>query len=301
MEYGTPAIGSISVSFDIMMFLSQTKDGLGPVMLVGGTESLPASTRALDFQLAQYAALQQVSDCRAFLIKENGLIFYRMNFTDANHTFVYNASQSSPSLDPEGDVNKFWHEEEVLNGNRHPAQTHAYFNGNNYVGDYLKPVIYKVDSKVFTNNGEAIRRMRIGKAIVPPGYQRMRIDRFQLDLLQGNIAALQPTFEFLDLFAENDFILETESGLDIFLEQELQINDPNELFVFLSISKDGGQTYGYSASAPMGHIGQRTFRTLWRKLGTTVRGQAFVPKIEFYQAVPFVILGASWAMEVLPE
>jgi hypothetical protein len=301
MEYGTPAIGSIAVSFDIMMFLSQTKDGLGPVMIVGGTESLPASTRALDFQLAQYAAAGQVADCRSFLIKENGLIFYRMNFTLANHTFIYNATQSKPSFDSEGDVSKYWHEEEILNGNRHPAQTHAYFDGINYVGDYLSPVLYAVDSGTFTNNGEAIRRMRITRAIVPPGYQRMRIDRLQIDLLQGNIAGLMPTFEELDLLTEDSFTLETESGLDILLDQELELVNPGLLFVYLSISKDGGQTYGYSAAAPMGNLGQRTFRTLWRKLGTTVRGQAFVAKFEFYDPVPFIILGASWAMEVLPE
>jgi hypothetical protein len=297
MEYGTPAIGSVSTGFDVMFFLAQDRDGLGSVMMVHGTETLPVSNRALDFQYAQYAAKGQVADCRAFLIKENGLIFYRMNFTLANHTFVYNVTLS----DPTQEQTKYWHEEEVLNGNRHPAQTHAYFNGINYVGDYLTPTLYSVDSKTYTNNGETIRRMRITKAIVPPGYQRIRIDRLQVDLLQGNIANLQSSFLDLDLLTENGFIIDTESGLDILLEQDLQLTNPQELFVFLSISKDGGQTYGYSAKAPMGNIGQRTFRTLWRKLGTTVRGQAFVTKFEFYDPVPFVILGASWAMEMLPE
>jgi hypothetical protein len=297
MEYGTPAIGSVSVGFDLMFFLSQDRDGLGSVMMVRGTESIPTSNRALDFQLAQYASDQQVADCRAFLIKENGLIFYRMNFTLANHTFVYNVTLSNPAQEE----TKYWHEEEVLNGNRHPAQTHAYFNGNNYVGDYLQPILYRVDPGVYTNNGELIRRMRITRAFVPPGYQRIRIDRLQIDILQGNINNLQPIFEELDLLTEDGFIIQTESGDDILLQQELRLNDPQALYVFMSISKDGGQTYGYSVRAPMGNIGQRTFRTLWRKLGTTKRGQAFVAMFEFFDAVPFVILGASWAIELLPE
>lgn len=301
IEYGTPALGSVATGFDIMFFLSQDKGGLGSVMIVQGTDPVPASTRALDFQLAQYARLGQVSDCRSFLIKENGLIFYRMNFTLANHTFINNVSQSKPSFDSEGDAQKFWHEEEVLNGNRHPAQTHAYFNGINYVGNYLSPTLYSVDSGVYTNDGEAIRRMRITRAFVPPGYQRIRIDRLQVDLLQGNIADLLPTFEEIDLLTENGFILETENGDNIIIQDELALSNPTKLFVFMSISKDGGQTYGYSVKAPMGNIGQRTFRTLWRKLGTTKRGQSFVAKFEFFDAVPFIILGASWAMEVLPE
>ncbi len=297
IEYGTPAIGSISTGFDLMFFLSQDRDGLGSVMMVSGTQANPVSNRALDFALANYASLGQVADCRAFLIKENGLIFYRMNFTLANHTYVYDVTLS----DPTQEQTKYWHEEEVLNGDRHPAQTHAYFNGINYVGHYALPILYKLASNLLTNDGELIRRMRITKAFVPPGYQRIRIDRLQIDVLQGNIANLQSIFEELDLFTEDGFSLQTETGIDIEAEQELNIHNPQDLWIFLSISKDGGQTYGYSVRAPMGNIGQRTFRTLWRKLGTTKRGQAFVAKFEFFDAVPFVILGASWAMEVLPE
>lgn len=262
MEYGTPAIGSVSVGFDMMFFLSQDRDGLGSVMMVRGSESIPVSNRALDFQYSQYAADGNVADCRSFLIKENGIIFYRMNFTAANATYVYNVTFS----DPTQEQGKLWHEEQVLNGDRHPSQTHAYFNGINYVGNYESPIRYVLSSDVFTNDGENIRRTRITKAFVPPGYERIRIDRLQIDLLQGTIT----------------------QGFD-------------QPFVYLSISKDGGQTYGNTISSPMGLIGQRTFRTVWRKLGTIPRGQAFVSKFEFFYQAPFVILGAAWAIEVMPE
>lgn len=297
IEYGTPCIGSIAVGFDKMFFLSQDRDGLGSVMEVIGAQAIPISNRALDFQLAQYAAAQQITDCRAFLIKENGLIFYRMNFTAANHTFVYDVSLSDPTNE---DGNK-WHEEEVLNGDRHPAQTHAYFNGINYVGDYRSPTLYIVSNDVFTNNGEAIRRMRISRPIVPPGYQRIRVDRFQLDMLQGNISDLLPIQQDINLLTEDGDPILTESGDNIILDQSFMLSNPQELFVFLSLSKDGGQTYGYLVKAPMGAPGQRRFRTVWRKLGVVPRGQAFVVKIEFFQAVPFIVLGASWCMEVMPE
>lgn len=299
MEYGTPAVGSISVGFDKMFFLSQDRDGLGSVMEVIGTESIPVSNRALDFQLAQYAAVQQVSDCRSFLIKENGLIFYRMNFTAANHTFVYDVSQSNPTSG--NDADKLWHEEEVLNGDRHPAQTHAYFNGINYVGHYSKPILYQVDSATYTNDGESIRRMRIGRPIVPEGYQRIRVDRFQLDLLQGNVALAGNTIIQLVLMTEDGFDITTEGGDNILLEQTLTLQQPETPFVFLSISRDGGQTYGYIIKSPMGKIGNRSARTVWRKLGTIPRGQAYVPKIEFFDAIPFVILGSAWVFDVLPE
>lgn len=293
MEVGTPALGSISVGFDQLYFLAQDKDGLAGVVGVSGTQSAPVSNRALDFQLAQYAGdpLTGVADARGLLIKENGIIFYRLNFTLANHTFVFNVTFSSPE-------SLKWHEEEVLNGDRHPAQTHAYFDGVNYYGAYNAAIFYRVDDSLSTNDGEAIRRMRIGRQMTPDGYNRLRIDRWQLDLLQGQKDITHE--EEIDLLAEDLQILLTESGINIELEDELVVGGGQPV-VYLSISKDGGQTYGNVLFGNMGKLGQRTYRTLWRKLGTTPRGQGFVPKIEFFADIPFIVLGAAWAVETLPE
>jgi len=293
MEVGTPAVGSISVGFDRMFFLAQDKDGLAGVMEVRGTESIPVSNRALDFQLAQYAADPDtgVADARGVLIKENGIIFYRLNFTLANHTFVFNVSMSTPEQ-------LRWHEEEVLNGDRHPAQTHAFFDGVNYYGSYNSPIFYIVDNSVSTNDGETIRRMRIGRQMTPEGYNRLRIDRFQVDLLQGSLDILTQTT--VDLLTEDEDELLTESG-EVLLLDQTTLSGGGQPVVFLAVSRDGGQSYGNYLQATMGKIGQRTYRTVWRKIGTTPRGQGFVPKIEFFNEIPFVVLGAAWDFEVLPE
>lgn len=296
MEVGTPAIGSVAVGFDRMFFLSQDRDGLGSVMEVRGTESIPVSNRALDYQLAQYAqeetnGITHVTDAKGILVKENGIIFYRLNFTMANHTFVYNVTMSDLA-------NPKWHEEEVLNGNRHPAQTHAFYMGVNYYGSYNTPKFYIVDTTYTTNDGEAIRRMRIGRPLSPEGYNRLRIDRFQLDLLQGQVDQETLDEAFLLTEGNDDLLAENEDLL--LLEQQIVIYS-GEPVVFFSYSKDGGQTYGHIIQAPMGKLGQRTFRTVWRKLGTIPRGQSFVPKIEFFNEIPFIILGAAWDFEVLPE
>lgn len=296
MEVGTPALGSISVGFDRLFFLAQDKDGLASVMEVRGTESVPVSNRALDFQLAQYASqetlgISHVADARGILIKENGLIFYRLNFTLSNHTFVLNVSISTVD-------NPKWHEEEVLNHDRHPAQTHAYYLGVNYYGSYSAAKFYRVAPMVSTNDGEAIRRMRIGRQFAPEGYNRTRIDRFQLDVLQG-APDLQLT-EDLFLEAETGDDLLTEDG-DMLLLEQSSFTNFGQPVVFLAVSKDGGQSYGYYRQATMGKIGERTHRTVWRKLGTIPRGQGFLPKIEFFNQVPFIVLGAAWDFEILPE
>jgi hypothetical protein len=279
MEVGTPAIASVAVGFDRMFFLAQDRDGLAGVMEVKGTESLLVSNRALDYQLAQYAAGPGVSDARGILIKENGLIFYRLNFTAANHTFVLNVSMST-SDSPK------WHEEEVINGDRHPAQTHAYFAGVNFYGDYEKALFYIVSDQVTTNNGERIRRMRIGRQMTPKGYKRLRIDRWHLDLLQGALSTGALGFT-------------PDHGLDNILTIPYAPNA--QPTVYLSVSKDGGQSYGNNLHATMGKTGERTHRTVWRKVGTTPRGQGFVPRVEFFSEIPFIVLGAAWNYETLPE
>jgi len=120
-----------------------------------------------------------------------------------------------------------------------------------------------------------------------------------LDLLQGQVAITDVVGEGA-LLTEDGSSLLTESGSEIIVSNDSVVYG-GQPFVFLSISKDGGQTYGYEMRSPMGNIGQRTFRTVWRKLGTTPRGQGFVPRIQFFNQSPFVILGAAWDFEVLPE
>jgi len=356
IEYGTIAIASVKASFDMMMFLSNDKNGQGSVMMVPGTQAIPISNRALDYQLAQYASANQISDASGILIKENGLIFYRLNFTEADHTYVYNVNMSDPSSEP----GRRWHEEEVLNGSRHRAQTHAYFNGKNYYGDYLTHIMYIVDPNEVRNDGEVIKRTIVGKPFTPPGYNRLRIDRFQLDLLQGqdgteeffrsftansstdlltiNVDGTLPGFltgypvtvstsagvlpqplaSFTTYYAiivssntvrlattranalANNYINLTTNGTPTNLIH-IRVNRNINPIVYLSYSKDGGQSYGNRLPGTMGKPGERTSRTVWRKLGTVPRGQGFVPKIEFYNQVPFVVMGAAWSYEVMPE
>lgn len=353
LEYGTPAIGSIAVGLDTMYFLSQDQNGQGSVMMIAGAQSIPVSTKEVDYDIAQFAQAEQVSDARGILIKENGLIFYRLNFTEADETFVLNVNMSQP-----GTAFR-WHEEQVLNGNRHPAQTQAFFEGKNYYGDYQAPILYEVDDQVTTNAGEPIPRIRIGRPVTPPEYKRLRIDRFQLDLVQGYPLEISRVFDFVeaDVDTVNDTIsvpvgfgvdtgselvfstlntlpsplvagttyfyiyvsdtkfrvadTKTDAFNGIFIDLTTQGSAPNsvqivsESFdnpeVFLSVSKDGGNSFGNKLISTMGKIGERTFRTVWRKLGTIPRGQGFVPKIEFFNQTPFVILGAAWVFEELPE
>jgi len=123
-----------------------------------------------------------------------------------------------------------------------------------------------------------------------------------VDIIQG-LAEIHNLDNILDLLAENGFTLTTEGSQDLLLESSTTspLYNPNDHVVFLSVSKDGGVTYNYRQAASVGAIGQRTHRSVWRKLGVIPRGQGFIPKIEFFAEIPFIILGAAWAFEIMPE
>lgn len=258
IELGTVNASSIKTGFDRMFFLSQDRDGLGSVMMVSGVQAIPISNSALDFQLQNF---NNPSNCDAALYRENGIIFYRLNFTADNHTYVYNVSMSTPQK-------PLWHEEQMLNGNRSVMGVNANFNGSNYFGDYSKPTVYYSDDSIFTNDGEAIPRIRITRDYVRPDYRGFRINRMQLDLLQGNV-------------------------------EDQAINDAP--IVFMSVSKDGGVTYGAKLPALMGKLGERKARTVWRKVATFRRGQGMVLKFECYNKIKFAVFGAAWDYLELQE
>ena len=125
-----------------------------------------------------------------------------------------------------------------------------------------------------------------------------------LDAIQGQIDITNTT-NILDLLTENGLQIDTENGfLNLILDQSTlsPIYNITQPPVFLSYSKDGGlSTFGYRQTAYLGAIGDTKHRTVWRKLGVVPRGQGFVPKIEFFSNVPFIVLGAAWFFEVMPE
>jgi len=123
-----------------------------------------------------------------------------------------------------------------------------------------------------------------------------------LDIIQG-LPEINNIDQILDLLTEQNNPILTEGNVNIILNNSLLSGNynPDDHVVYLSYSKDGGVTYGYRQTATMGALGQRTHRTVWRKLGVVPRGQGFIPKIEFFSKVPFIILGAAWSFEMMPE
>lgn len=266
-EHGLGARGSLVEGFDRMFYLSKDEDGFSAIMMVTGTVPKPISNEAIELQIQD---LTDPSDATAFVYRINGNIFYQINFTADNKTFVYNVTMGR------------WHTLEMLNGDRHTADTHMFFPTNNgtrhFIGSYKDPNIYELSATISTNNGEDIKRSRVCSALYSPVYNNIRIDRFMVDLLQG-VGTPNPAVN-----KTGNIVTSVE-----------QTDDPH---VFLSISRDGGVTYENFGSAAVGKLGMRRVRTFWTSLGIA---REHIIRIDFYMPLPYYVLGAAIDMEVFKE
>lgn len=271
LEHGVKAIDSISQAFDRLFYLSGDIDGVGSIMMIeGGISPQAISTREMDERIQRYTAPE---DAYGFAYKINGQVFYQINFTTDDHTFVFNANT------------KLWHELETADGSRDTSNTHAFYNNKHYITTYNDSKLYELSYNFLTNNGEKIKRTRICRTSSSPTYERIKYARMQLDMLKG-------------VGLTNTKGLPLPMSPTIPTEAQLAAAADVDPMVFLSVSDDGGDTYHTFGSESFGRAGDRNIRIIWRALGTY---RDAIWKFEIYNAVPVYILGAAVDMEVQPQ
>jgi hypothetical protein len=120
-----------------------------------------------------------------------------------------------------------------LSGARHRGEMHVDFVNRPLIADYSNGNIYELDPDTYTDNGTAIAREIVGRHIFK-GNDRFTIDELYVDMEVG-------------------VGLSTGQG-----------SDPQ---VMLTISKDGGKTWGTELWKDLGALGNTLVRVVWRRLG----------------------------------
>jgi hypothetical protein len=102
---------------------------------------------------------------------------------------------------------------------------------------------------------------------------------------------LDPITENVFLTTEDYVRLITESGDFLITETGVQYNpQPN---VMLRWSDDGGHTWSNEHWKYMGAVGQYFYRTIWRRLGMTVKLRDRVYEISGTDPIKIAIMGAE--------
>jgi hypothetical protein len=271
-EHGVKAISSIAQGFDRLFYLSSDENGVGSIMMVTGVTPVAISDPVMDEKIQGYTAPE---DAIGFVYKINGEIFYQINFTTDNHTFVYGVTSSEIAGE------HLWHELEMLDGNRDIANSHTFIGKTHYMTSYKDSKLYELSPVFLDNNGEKIKRTRILRFILDPVFRRIRLNRFELDMLKGvGLINTKP----ISSYPPN--VQPPSNASDVI---------PT---VFLSLSNDGGLNYHTYGERSFGAAGERTIQIRWQQLGT-YRDNVF--KIEIFNAVPVYILDGALDYEVQPE
>lgn len=176
----------------------------------------------------EFASFGSVSDAIGMCYNLDGQWFYEVTFPTADRTFCY----------PEGGE---WFElSSGTDGGRNIADSYCFAFRKHLVADVNSGNIYELDFDNYTENGAAIVRLR-DSAPLHGG------------LIKG-AAGKTLTMNWLELILEVG--VGTLSGQGI---------DP---VVMLSLSDDGGHSFGTEMWAPIGRIGQHLYKVRWDCLGS---------------------------------
>jgi Phage stabilisation protein len=137
---------------------------------------------------------------------------------------------------------------------RHRAELHTQYLSRNYVADYETGKIYRLDETVYTDDGATIPREFVSRHVGGGDYTTM-----------------------------SSLWLEMEAGVG---DQTGQGADPQ---IMMSISRDGGHTFGSENWRPFGKVGEYTRRAKWNRLG---RARDWVFKFRITDPVKTVITQA---------
>jgi hypothetical protein len=194
-----------------------------------------------------------ISDATGYTYQQDGHSFYVLNFPTANTTWVYDAATGA------------WHERaSFANGqfNRHRASTQMFFNATTVVGDYETGKIYAFDLNVYADDGAPQKWLRSWRAL-PTGA--------------NNLART----------IQHSMQLDCETGVGL---NNGQGSNPQAM---LRWSDDGGHTWSSEHWKSMGRIGRSGYRTIWRRLGATMKIRDRVYEVSGTDPVRIYVMGAE--------
>ena len=284
-ELGCAAPYSVAKMDNGLFWLGRDRRGQGIVYRANGYAGVRISTHAVEWQIQQYA---DMSDAIGYTYQQDGHSFYVLVFPSANTTWVYDAATQA------------WHERAgFVDGQftRHRSNCQMAFNNKIIVGDFENGNIYAFDLDDYSDNGQIQKWLRSWRAL-PQGTNTLKRTAQHSLQLDAQTGAYLPAIN-VDITGSNDtFLLSelgafllTESGDYIITQVGENINpQPN---VMLRWSDDGGHTWSNEHWKGMGAVGQYFYRTIWRRLGMTVKLRDRVYEVSGTDPIKIAIMGAE--------
>ncbi len=202
-EVGCIAPYSVAKMDNRVFWLGADARGQGIVYTAQGYQAVRISTHAVEYAIQQYGNL---SDATAYTYQQDGHVFYVLNFTDANTTWVYDAATEA------------WHERAAYdNGDfvRHRANNQARFNGKPTLGDYENGKLYEFSLDTYSDAGDTQKWLRSWRAL-PTGANNLKRSAhhsLQIDCESGVGLPGNDAFDTVYLLTEDGFYIRTEQSV----------------------------------------------------------------------------------------
>lgn len=245
LQHGLAAKASVSRLGESFAFLSTDERGSVTVRIAKGYSFEKISSDALDYEMSTY---ETTSDAIAFTFRHAGREFYQLTFPSANTTWTFDLATG------------WWHQRACLNDrgefDRHRSNCFANYRGQVLVGDRSNGLIYEYAEDAYTDNGDAIARVRRA-----PHIMRDR-----------------------QMVRHNWLQIEFQPGVG------LQTGQGEEPQAMLRFSDDGGQTWSSERWTTIGAVGKYKNRAIWRRLGSA-RDRVYEVRVS--DPINAVIVGAT--------
>lgn len=280
MDYGCLNPATIARMDEMVVWLA-VNDTAGPVIMFSdGGAPKPISTDGIDYFLSN---LQFPEVSQGFLYRQDGHIFYHINFYNDNVSLFYDFN-----------TKMFFHASDEF-GNYFIASEVAFFNNQYYFVSRNNGNLYAFDTIYETYDGAEIPRIRTCKAVRNAQQEYFIANDIGFTIESGNTnyqeQDLGPIFlitqdgkklitqgHAIFLMTQDGKYLLTEDGQNL-VSQQQDISDFNYLItqqnaveqsvpiVDLSISIDGGETFSSYDRQYLPPIGQRRNKLAWWQLG----------------------------------
>ncbi len=279
IDYGCVNPATIAYNDNIIVWLAANEKS-GPMIAYStGGDIKKISTDGIDFKLAE---LTNPGNSYGFLFRQDGHLLYQITFPDDNLTYVYDFNtQMFFTLCDE-------------NFNYHIAKRVAFFNDKYYFVSFKDGNVYQMSSDFTTYSGKEIPRIRICKPLRLPDTSRFSVNNLTFTIEQGVqnneflneflltesgqiiftednkpievTVSIEKTIE-LPLYAEDGSVLLAENGQELFTEEIVYEPYIIPQRVGLSLSKNGGESFGSTWWKDLNPRGKFRNRLIFWNLG----------------------------------
>lgn len=224
VDYGCLNPTTIASMDDLVVWLGINEKG-GPVLMYSdGGMPLPITTDGFDYVLSN---MQNPSDSQGFLYRQDGHIFYHINFYSDNLSFFVDFLKDG--------THKIYHACDE-NNNYFIASVVAFFQNQYYFISKNNGNLYAFDTIFTTYDGEEIPRIRVCKNIRNPQQEYFIANDCGFTIETGNTDYVQQILGDIYLVTEdlyaNPFTFITENGKQLitedgnqFIAQQADLND----------------------------------------------------------------------------